>query len=47
LKPNERGFIGLKGASFSWWLRASIYNAFPKEGIEKLIDFLRYFKAKS
>ena len=28
-------------------MRASIYNAMPKEGVEALVDFLRKYEAKN
>jgi phosphoserine aminotransferase len=41
------GFDGLKGHRSVGGLRASIYNAFPEEGVNALIDFLRDFEAKN
>ena len=40
------GFDNLKGHSSVGGLRASIYNAMPKEGVEALVDFLRDYEAK-
>jgi len=40
----EKGFAGLKGHRSVGGLRASIYNAFPKEGVETLVQFLEDFK---
>ena len=40
------GFSGLKGHRSVGGMRASIYNAFPKEGCEVLANFLRDFAAK-
>ncbi len=34
---------GLKGHRSVGGIRASIYNAFPKEGVEKLVEFMRGF----
>ncbi|HPZ08059.1 MAG TPA: 3-phosphoserine/phosphohydroxythreonine transaminase [Candidatus Eremiobacteraeota bacterium] len=45
-KTKECGLIGLKGHRSVGGLRASLYNAFPLEGIEVLVDFMRKF-AKS
>jgi phosphoserine aminotransferase len=28
-------------------MRASIYNAMPKEGVEKLVDFMKKFEAEN
>ena len=38
------GMIGLKGHRSVGGIRASIYNAVPTEGVEKLIDFMAAFK---
>ena len=42
-KSKEAGLIGLKGHRSVGGLRASIYNAFPLEGIEVLVDFMKKF----
>jgi phosphoserine aminotransferase len=39
--------VGLKGHRSVGGLRASIYNAFPEEGIDALISFMRDFAAKN
>ena len=39
----EQGMIGLKGHRSVGGIRASIYNSFPKEGVEKLTEFMRDF----
>ncbi|HEY8563152.1 MAG TPA: 3-phosphoserine/phosphohydroxythreonine transaminase [Pyrinomonadaceae bacterium] len=41
------GFDGLKGHRSVGGIRASIYNAFPKEGVERLIEFMRDFSQKN
>ncbi len=38
------GFDGLKGHRSVGGCRASIYNAFPREGVEKLVAFMREFE---
>jgi phosphoserine aminotransferase len=38
------GFDGLKGHRSVGGLRASIYNAFPEEGIDALVQFMREFE---
>ena len=38
------GFDNLKGHKSVGGLRASIYNAMPKEGVEALVDFLKEFE---
>lgn len=39
--------IGLKGHRSVGGMRASIYNAMPKEGVKKLAEFLKDFQAKN
>ena len=41
------GLDGLKGHRSIGGCRASIYNAFPREGVEKLIDFMKDFEQKN
>lgn len=43
----ERGFINLKGHRSVGGMRASIYNAMPIEGVEKLVEFMREFEANN
>lgn len=43
----EKGFSGLKGHRSVGGCRASIYNAFPKEGVVALVEFMKEFKAKN
>jgi phosphoserine aminotransferase len=38
---------GLKGHRSIGGCRASIYNAFPREGVVKLVEFMRAFKAEN
>ena len=40
------GFDNLKGHKSVGGLRASIYNAMPREGVEALVDFLRKYEAE-
>lgn len=40
------GFDGLKGHRSVGGIRASIYNAFPKEGVEALVEFMHRFSQK-
>lgn len=40
----EKGFSGLKGHRSVGGIRASIYNAFPKKGVEDLVEFMNDFK---
>jgi len=39
----QAGFVNLKGHRKTGGMRASIYNAMPVEGVEKLCDFIRAF----
>ncbi len=41
------GFDGLKGHRSIGGCRASIYNAFPEEGVQKLVDFMADFAEKN
>jgi phosphoserine aminotransferase len=41
------GFDGLKGHRSVGGLRASIYNAFPQEGVEALVQFMREFERRN
>ncbi len=41
------GFVNLKGHRTVGGMRASIYNAMPVEGVEKLVAFMRDFEAKN
>ncbi len=40
----EAGMIGLKGHRSVGGIRASIYNAMPEDGVEKLIAYMRDFR---
>ena len=40
------GFVNLKGHRTVGGMRASIYNAMPIEGVEKLVAFMREFEQK-
>lgn len=41
------GLDGLKGHRSVGGLRASIYNAFPREGVEALVSFMKEFERKN
>jgi phosphoserine aminotransferase len=41
------GFDGLKGHRSVGGMRASIYNAFPEEGIDRLVGFMRDFEQRN
>ena len=42
----KAGFDNLKGHKSVGGLRASIYNAMPKEGVEALVECLKKFEAE-
>lgn len=46
-EATKAGLSGLKGHRSVGGLRASIYNAFPKEGVETLINMMQEFKVKN
>jgi phosphoserine aminotransferase len=47
IKASEAaGFSGLKGHRSVGGMRASIYNAFPSEGVAALVNFMKDFEAK-
>lgn len=43
-EAKEAGFENLKGHRTVGGMRASIYNAMPKEGVEKLVEFMKKFE---
>eukprot|EP00913_Durusdinium_trenchii_P028308 g26536.t1 len=43
----EAGFDGLKGHRSVGGMRASIYNAFPSDGVDALIEFAKNFEASN
>ena len=43
-EAKEAGFENLKGHRSVGGMRASIYNAMPIEGVEKLVAFMREFE---
>jgi phosphoserine aminotransferase len=45
-EATAEGLDGLKGHRSVGGIRASIYNAFPKEGVVKLVEFMREFERK-
>ena len=42
----EAGLVSLKGHRSVGGMRASIYNAMPLAGVEKLVDFMEEFERK-
>ena len=43
-ESTEAGFINLKGHRTTGGMRASVYNAMPLEGVEKLVAFMKEFE---
>ncbi|HTG14544.1 MAG TPA: aminotransferase class V-fold PLP-dependent enzyme, partial [Blastocatellia bacterium] len=43
-EATKAGLDGLKGHRSVGGIRASIYNAFPKEGVETLVAFMKEFE---
>lgn len=41
------GFVNLKGHRTVGGMRASIYNAMPVEGVEKLVEFMKKFESEN
>ena len=41
------GFVNLKGHRTVGGMRASIYNAMPKAGVEKLVEFMKKFEEEN
>ncbi|AIL32918.1 3-phosphoserine/phosphohydroxythreonine transaminase [Basilea psittacipulmonis] len=46
-ESKEAGLLNLKGHPISGGMRASIYNAMPVEGVEKLIAFMKDFAKRN
>jgi phosphoserine aminotransferase len=42
----ERGMVQLKGHRSVGGMRASIYNAMPLEGVQRLVDYMREFESR-
>lgn len=43
-EAQERGFVNLKGHRSVGGMRASLYNAFPLEGVQELVAFMKEFE---
>jgi len=41
------GLDGLKGHRSVGGMRASIYNAFPREGVDALVEFMQEFERQN
>lgn len=46
-EATEAGFVNLKGHRTVGGMRASIYNAMPMEGVEKLVEFMKKFEEEN
>ena len=46
-EAKKNGFINIKGHRSVGGMRASIYNAMPIEGVEKLVAFMKQFEAEN
>ena len=46
-EATEAGFVNLKGHRSVGGMRASIYNAMPVEGVEKLVSFMKKFEEEN
>ena len=46
-ESTEAGFVNLKGHRSVGGMRASIYNAMPYEGVEKLVEFMKKFEEEN
>ncbi|BBF43991.1 phosphoserine aminotransferase [Lachnospiraceae bacterium KM106-2] len=46
-EAGEAGFVNIKGHRTVGGMRASIYNAMPKEGVIKLVEFMKKFEAEN
>ena len=44
-EATENGLVNIKGHRTVGGMRASIYNAMPYEGVEKLVEFMKKFEA--
>ena len=46
-EAKEQGFVNIKGHRSVGGMRASIYNAMPLEGVQKLVDFMKEFERQN
>jgi phosphoserine aminotransferase len=46
-EAKKAGFVNLKGHRSVGGMRASIYNAMPIEGVEKLVEFMANFEKEN
>ena len=46
-EAKKAGFVNLKGHRTVGGMRASIYNAMPVDGVEKLVEFMKEFESRN
>jgi len=46
-EASENGLVNLKGHRIVGGMRASLYNAVPYEGVQKLVDFMEKFEKEN
>ena len=46
-EAGDNGLVNIKGHRSVGGMRASIYNAMPYEGVEKLVDFMSKFEKEN
>lgn len=46
-EAEANGFVNIKGHRSVGGMRASIYNAMPEEGVDKLVEFMKKFEAEN
>ena len=46
-EAEKSGLVTLAGHKTAGGMRASIYNAMPVEGVEKLVEFMKDFEVKN
>ena len=46
-EATSQGLVSLKGHRTVGGMRASIYNAMPIEGVQKLVSFMKDFESKN
>ena len=46
-EAKKAGFVNIKGHRSVGGMRASIYNAMPVEGVEKLVEFMKKFEEEN
>jgi phosphoserine aminotransferase len=47
VEAESNGMSGLRGHRSVGGIRASIYNAFPKDGVERLVEFMKDFSSRN